>query len=39
MAEIRDALAEAYPAAADDIADDVPRVVEGLVDHEVLECP
>lgn len=39
VAEIRDALAEAYPPAADDIAEDVPRVIEGLVDREVLECP
>ena len=39
IAEIRDALADAYPDASEAIGEDVPRIIEGLVDSEVLECP
>jgi coenzyme PQQ biosynthesis protein PqqD len=37
VAEIRAALAEAYPQSAAAIGEDVPRIIEGLVDKEVLE--
>jgi coenzyme PQQ biosynthesis protein PqqD len=39
VAEIRDALADAYPPSAEEIGEDVPRVIEGLVERGVLECP
>jgi coenzyme PQQ biosynthesis protein PqqD len=39
VAEIRDVLAEAYPDAAGTIAEDIPRILAGLAEHEVLECP
>ena len=39
VAEITDALADAYPDAEDKIGEDVPRIIEGLVEKDVLLCP
>ena len=37
VAEIRDALVEAYPDAAEQIGREVPGIIDGLEEREVLE--